>query len=174
MSLIQYLNQHMKLRNVLHTRDVVLLICMDSYRVELNIHTSIHLHTFIVYTRNECSRNSAYVRRLAWAFIAVTCDKHQKCICWLISVSLHVTLSWEGIRARVSNLGVDNVFRHSCTRVKMYYLANKIMTSEQIWTKILVQLFLQDGIKYETRVSKCVAFGSPWQMPLNQILNNYK
>ena len=59
----------------------------------LNFHTSVHLHTFIVYKTRECSGDSAYVRRLALAFIAGTCDRHLKFICWLISVSLHVTLS---------------------------------------------------------------------------------
>ena len=35
----------------------------------LNFHTSVHLHTFIVYKTRECSGDAAYVRRLAWALI---------------------------------------------------------------------------------------------------------
>ena len=47
-------------------RDVVLLICMNSYlveRVASTFTTSIHLHTFIVYKTRECSGDAAYVRR---------------------------------------------------------------------------------------------------------------
>ena len=39
----------------------------------LNFHTSVHLHTFIVYKTRECSGDAAYVRRLAWAFITGAC-----------------------------------------------------------------------------------------------------
>ena len=44
----------------------------------LNFHTSVHLPTFLAYKINECSGESAYARRLALAFIAGTCDKHNK------------------------------------------------------------------------------------------------
>ena len=96
-TLIQYLSKQMRFRDFFAYAwccSIDMHEQLPSRASGLNFHTSFHLHTFIVYKTRECSGDSAYVRRLAWAFITGTCDKHLKLICWLISVSLHVTLSW--------------------------------------------------------------------------------
>ena len=41
-------------------------------------------------------------------------------------------------------------------------------------TKTCMAIVSKDEIKYETRVSNFIAFGSPCQIPSNQILKYYK
>ena len=50
----------------------------------LNFYPSLHLHPYFMYACSECSGESAHLRRLTWAFVALKYAKYRNLMCWLI------------------------------------------------------------------------------------------